>query len=139
MHVRPEVDRCLQLLPQLLNPGGFLVVHDCNPEDVELTSKVRRPDKWLGETYKAFALFHAANLTRSITVHEDYGVGIILNERLELDYNIQADIEYNSVAADRILHLGLIEWPMFLDRLARQNRSALVDGRKDVLGGAHAT
>jgi tetratricopeptide (TPR) repeat protein len=137
MHVRPQVDQGLKLLPQLLNPGGFLVVHDCNPEDIELTSKVRRPGKWLGETYKAFSLFHSHNPQRSLTVNSDFGVGVILNEGLELTYDHAPDIDYASVAADRRRHLGLTEWPDFLDRLHSNDRLAAVNARGDTPAKVH--
>lgn len=129
MHIRPDVDRALQLLPRLLKPGGFLIVHDCNPQEFELTSKTRRAGKWLGETYKAFALFHANNRKRSVTVNEDYGVGIILNEGLDLDYKIESAVEYESVAEDRPLHLGLIEWSEFQERMRAGDRRAIFELR----------
>lgn len=125
VHVRPAVDRCLQALPALLAPGGFLLVHDCNPDDERLTTVVRKEGQWLGETYKAFALFHRHNRARSLTVAEDFGVGIICNDGLRLDYDTGEDIAYAAVAANRARHLGLTGYAEFGARLAAGDRLAL--------------
>jgi tetratricopeptide (TPR) repeat protein len=130
IHSRPLVDRCLQQLPALLAPGGFLLVHDCNPEDEALTTVARREGQWLGETYKAFALFHRHNRARSLTIDEDFGVGVICNEDLHCSYDTDEDIAYARVAANRALHLGLIGHDAFSARLANGvTRSALVEAR----------
>lgn len=114
VHVRPDVDLALQTLPRLLNPGGMLVVHDCNPEDVALTTLKRRVGSWVGETFKAFALFRHFNRAQSITINEDFGVGLVWNKSLNLDYPITLDIDYFDFAQDRQEYLGLINYPHFI-------------------------
>lgn len=118
VHIRPGVDQALQCLPRLLNPGGFLVVHDCNPELEALTTKVRRSGSWVGETYKAMTLFRHHNRTQSVTVAEDHGVGIIYNQGLRLDYDLDFDIDYYEFAANRESYIGLMTFQAFLDRTA---------------------
>lgn len=120
VHVRPDVDMALRTLPRLLNPDGILAVHDCNPEHVTLTSLARRPGSWVGETYKAFTLFRAHNRDQTTTVSEDFGVGLIWNINLNLDYPLDADIDYFQFAANREEYIGLIDYPTFLART--QNR-----------------
>jgi tetratricopeptide (TPR) repeat protein len=128
MHVRPEVDHAFQLLPRLLNPDGFLVVHDCNPEDVSMTSRHRHEEAWLGETYKAFANFHRHNPGRSMTVAEDFGVGIILNRGLVLDYPIDFELDYEDFAKNRKGHIGLISYASFCSLLASGDRAGMMEG-----------
>ncbi len=118
VHVRPDVDLALQTLPRLLKPGGILVVHDCNPAHVELTSLQRRPGAWVGETYKAFALFRHFNRGQCVTVDEDFGVGIIHNDRLKLDYAIDFDLDFVDFERDRSEYVGLIDHAHFLARTA---------------------
>lgn len=117
LHVRPAVDQALQLLPLLLNEGGFLIVHDCSPEDENITARVRTKGEWVGETYKAFALFHKNNPTRSFTVREDYGVGVIMNADLNLSYDPNFNIDYGTIAADRRGYLGLCTYDDFQSKL----------------------
>lgn len=125
IHIRPEVDLCLQKLPQLLNPGGILVVHDCNPEYIELTSVKRRPGAWTGETFKAFALFRHFNREQTITVSEDFGVGLIWNKDLNLDYQVEWDIDYKDFSQDKVEYIGLIDFRTFLGRTASASPDAL--------------
>jgi SAM-dependent methyltransferase len=115
VHVRPAVDYALQALPRLLKPDGFLLMHDCNPEVEELTSRKRRPGEWMGETYKALAVFHHHNPGRVVTVTEDYGVGIIWNNGLVLDYPIHLDIDYAQFAAHREACIGILSYDKFLE------------------------
>lgn len=118
VHERPDVDHALQVLPCLLNPGGFLVVHDCNPGLFSQTTLQRKPDSWVGETYKAFTVFRAHNRERTITVAEDFGVGLIWNVDLDLDYDIDFDIDYFVFADHRRDYIGLISYDEFLARTA---------------------
>jgi SAM-dependent methyltransferase len=116
VHVRPEVDHALQTLPRLLNPGGFLVVHDCNPGHFSQTTVQRKPAAWVGETYKAFSVFRAHNRAQAITVDEDFGVGIVRNVDLDLDYVTDFDIDYFAFAEQRQEYVGLVGYADFLDR-----------------------
>lgn len=116
VHQRPGVDEALKALPFLLNPGGFLVVHDCNPQHEHLTWATRTEREWLGETFKAFALFRQHNPKQSFCIAEDYGVGVIVNRDLELDYDENYDIEFSTVAADRKKFLGLMDFEEFIER-----------------------
>ncbi|MDQ1830520.1 hypothetical protein [Massilia scottii] len=124
-HERPDVDLALRALAALLNPGGVLVVHDCNPEREELTVVKRRPGAWVGETYKAFALLRQYNRASTVTVSEDYGVGLVWNKDLVLDYPIGADITYAQFAARREAYNGLISYQQFLERSERGDIATL--------------
>jgi SAM-dependent methyltransferase len=116
VHVRPEVDLMLIALAQLLSPGGILVVHDCNPKDIALTTLRRRPGQWVGETYKAFALFRFFNRAQTITIAEDFGVGLIWNQNLQLDYSVHFDLDYYDFAASKQEYIGLVDYQYFLDK-----------------------
>jgi SAM-dependent methyltransferase len=114
LHVRPEVDRTIKILCGLLKPGGILVLHDCNPEDEALTSVSRPRGAWMGETYKAFANFHQHNPKRSLTIDVDYGVGVIVNNDLVLDFDDEFDLSYSEFSADRVSACGLTSWGDFI-------------------------
>lgn len=116
VHVRPDVDLALRALPRLLTPGGVLVVHDCLPENERQTSVQRCPGSWVGETYKAFALLRRHNMRQTVTVSEDFGVGLIWNHKLCLDYPVEYDLDYATFHANQVAYTGLIDYATFLQR-----------------------
>jgi Methyltransferase domain len=62
----------------LLRPGGFMVVHDCNPADASITSPEHTPGDWCGVTYMAFIDFTLCREGLSYyTVDTDFGCGVI--------------------------------------------------------------
>ena len=124
MHIRPYVDQTLKALASLLSPDGFLVIHDCNPEDQAIASKELVEGLWCGETYKAYANFHLHNPQQSITIDKDYGVGIILNRNLCLDYSDEFDIDYQEFAKNRAHYNGLISYEAFCSKLSSIDRSS---------------
>ncbi|MBS0356714.1 MAG: hypothetical protein JSR83_22745 [Proteobacteria bacterium] len=116
VHVRPDVDLALRALPRLLTPGGVLVVHDCVPGHERQTSVQRCPGSWVGETYKAFALLRRHNMRQTVTVSEDFGVGLIWNHKLCLDYPVEYDLDYATFHANQVAYTGLIDYATFLQR-----------------------
>ena len=126
MHVRPQVDQALKALPRLLNEDGFLVVHDCNPETAETTTRERKAGEWCGETYKAFANFCLHNPARCITVDEDFGIGIVVNRGLVLDYDDGFELDFATFSANRRRYNGLITYERFVARLQRARRMELM-------------
>lgn len=125
VHVRPEVDHVVRALPALLNPGGILVVHDCNPENEAITSVQRCPGAWVGETYKAFALLRHHNPGRAFTVAEDFGCGLVWNKDLVLDYPLDADLSYQQFDAQRTSYTGLMSYLQLLELTAGGDIAAL--------------
>lgn len=118
VHVRPEVDEVARALPALLNPGGILIVHDCNPEDEAITSVERCPGAWVGETYKAFALLRHHNPGKALTVAEDFGCGLVWNKDLVLDYPLDTDLTYQQFDAQRASYTGSISYLQLLEKTA---------------------
>ncbi len=85
----------------LLRSGGFMVVHDCNPEDKALTSPEFTQGAWLGVTYAAFIDFtlHHDN-TSFYTVDTDFGCGVVYKDRPGYDVAWHAcEDARNSLAA----------------------------------------
>jgi len=66
---------------QILNKGGFIVVHDCNPETKWHTrppEQYKRGEEWNGTTYRGFIAFKQAHPEMNcFVVNADYGCGII--------------------------------------------------------------
>lgn len=116
LHARPEVDLGLQALCRLLTPGGFLVVHDCCPHDPQLVGPFRE-GAWCGDTYQAFAQFHRHNRRASVVVDIDFGVGVIVNRDLCLDYPFEAGPSHAEFLASLSEGSRLIAWPALGDWL----------------------
>jgi hypothetical protein len=80
-HTYDDSLRLLQLGYAMVAPGGYLVVHDCNPDQYEFTATL--PEScavcWCGDTWRAFVDF-TANLpadTEWWILASDLGVGVI--------------------------------------------------------------
>ena len=80
-HTYDDSLRVLRLAYGMLTPGGYLVVHDCNPDQPEYTVSLPASCDacWCGETWRAFLDF-TANLPESTewwVLASDLGVGAV--------------------------------------------------------------
>lgn len=63
---------------RLLRPGGFMVVHDCNPPDEKIANPEFQKGDWCGETYRAYIDFLSFRTDAVFdTVDTDYGCGVV--------------------------------------------------------------
>ena len=67
---------------ELVEAGGFLVVHDCLPADRAMAAPEYSTGEWCGVTYKAYLDFVVSRRLDYQTVDTDYGCGIIRKPRL---------------------------------------------------------
>jgi Protein kinase G tetratricopeptide repeat len=116
-HFRPEVDHGLVHLCRLLAPGGYLVVHDCFPKDPALVGEVCPSGNWCGRTYQAFANFHRYNREASWVVDIDFGVGLIRNQGLRLDYPLEKGPELADMLAQPERHNRVLSMAEFLNQV----------------------
>jgi len=80
-HTYEDSLRVLHLAYEMLTPGGYLVVHDCNPDQPEYTTPLPASCHacWCGDTWRAFLDF-TANLPGSTewwVLACDLGVGVV--------------------------------------------------------------
>jgi hypothetical protein len=62
----------------LLQPGGWMVVHDCNPSDPQIAEPEFRQGEWCGVTYSAYIDFLFSHpWVEACTVDADYGCGVL--------------------------------------------------------------
>ncbi len=74
--------RDLEAAYSLLEPGGVIVIHDCNPPDRETAAPDLHGGDWCGVTYKSFIDFCLGNPAIDyLTFDADYGCGIIMRPR----------------------------------------------------------
>lgn len=62
----------------ILKPGGIIVIHDCNPGEMESTNPEFQAGAWCGQTYAAYVDFVLSQTAITYyTVDTDYGCGVI--------------------------------------------------------------
>jgi hypothetical protein len=77
---------------RLLAPGGYIVVHDCNPETLQLASATERKGAWCGETYRAYLDFVWSRSDASFfTVDTDFGCGVVHKTEADQSTSTPAD------------------------------------------------
>ena len=77
-HSREASLRDLRLALRLLAPAGVIVVHDCSPPALALTSPDFLVGKWCGQTYAALIDFMGMNPdVEGYTVATDFGCGVL--------------------------------------------------------------
>lgn len=110
LHESSQVDRDIQNALRHLNPGGTIVMHDCNPSRYEMTTTGTVNGEWTGDVYKSFIRFRDRyeDKCRSYCVDTDYGVGVIKPLK---------EGEFQDTEFGLLESLGLpesIEWNLFL-------------------------
>jgi hypothetical protein len=100
----------------ILLPGGFIVVHDCNPATEWHTrpaEEYTRGEEWNGTTYQGFIKFKEERTELScFTVDADYGCGIITDRAML--HNVNCNKYYDYFEAHRGELLQLIDKEAFL-------------------------
>lgn len=77
LHESKQVTKDIENSLKHLNPGGTIVMHDCNPSTEEMTLGGTKDGEWTGDVYKAFIEFRMRHPNYAYVVDTDYGVGII--------------------------------------------------------------
>lgn len=121
---------------RLLNPGGIMVVHDCNPPSKDLASPEFKNGLWCGQTYLAFLDFTKEHPELEYCVIDtDWGIGLVfktgdthvkfngrLPERPDLSTFDLRDWKVFSAYRKRILRLISVKkfYEYFVDDLTKE-------------------
>lgn len=82
-HIYEQAYRDIRNALDCLNPGGTVVVHDCNPQ-LEITQRrVRASDAWHGDVWKAIVAIRLEPNVEVFTVDTDEGCAIIRKAKVE--------------------------------------------------------
>ena len=114
LHTAEQVRKDFENALKILAIGGFIVLHDCNPQKEEHTI-VPRPAKtghWNGDVYK-FAVSIASNWANYKTIDIDNGCGIFYNTFPQYSLN-DGDISWDYFDKHRKELLNLISWDEFI-------------------------
>lgn len=114
LHISHQVLKDITNSLEHLNPGGYIMLHDCNPptafhqrEDYFVDGKMF---SWNGTVWKAiyYLRTHRDDLKVGV-VNTDWGVGIIRRESTKRILFNNQFYEYNRMASNRREDLGIIE------------------------------
>ena len=102
----------------VLNKGGAIVLHDCNPPTEFAQREVYEVNgefpMWNGTTWKAWVNYRRSQTSSrymNLTVDTDFGVGLILDIGTSEPLDIIGEVEYNFLEEyrERLLNLITIE------------------------------
>ena len=107
-HTHDQVMKDFQSSLRVLNPGGLIVMHDCNPANASL----ERPEA-CGTAWRAFVRLRAYPTLDAIVGNYDHGVGLIhvapntdiVNVPMTMD-----ELTYDDLEKNRDPWLRLREW-----------------------------
>lgn len=122
--------------------GGVVVVHDCNPASAaaatptlgEASATEGFTGRWNGDVYKTIVRLRTRDDLRVVVLDCDEGVGLVLGgepeSRLELTHEQIEQLGYDDLARDRRRLLGLrpaeeLDDVLDLVRRSREHRAAL--------------
>jgi hypothetical protein len=109
LHEAQQVLRDTDNALQHLAPGGYVVLHDCNPDN-EIAQRVpRETGVWNGDCWKAMVALRQRTDVDAFTVDTDYGVGVVRKKANEAPLqNVPAELTYAALETDRERLLGLV-------------------------------
>lgn len=111
-HEKEQVIKDVNNALQVLNEGGIILMHDCNPP--KFINQLPRPDKrikngWMGDVWKAVLHFRTtADGLQMHTIDTDCGIGVVKvgNQALyEVKDNTEVDFDYFAENRAGILNL----------------------------------
>lgn len=77
LHLFEQVTKDINHSLSILNDGGCIVVHDCNPPTQATQTRERKTDAWHGDVWKAIYLLRIREDIKIETVDTDEGCCII--------------------------------------------------------------
>lgn len=96
-----------------LSPGGFIILHDCNPISYESQLVPRKTTVWNGNPWKAFVEFKWQHPELNCCVVDtDYGVGVIKADKIGTASQFKVP-DWQEFDKRRNEFLNLISWEQF--------------------------
>jgi hypothetical protein len=118
LHHADQVLRDVDNVLAHLAPGGFIVLHDCNPLS-EIAQRVpRATGVWNGDCWKAMVALRQRGDVEAFTVDTDHGVGIVRKQANPGPLrDVPAELTYVVFEADRERLIGLVAPQSWRERL----------------------
>jgi len=109
LHHADQVLRDVENALRHLAPGGFIVLHDCNPQS-EIAQRVpRETGVWNGDCWKAMVRLRQRPDLDAFTVDSDHGIGVVRPARNpEPLTDVPSDLHYRHLEQNRERLVGLV-------------------------------
>ena len=92
-----------------MNPGGFIVLHDCNPKEEWQQLVPRQHKVWYGDVWRAFVGFRLKYPdVISFCLDHDCGLGVIKYTDKKIEPGFITDISWQEFDKNRKQLLGII-------------------------------
>jgi len=109
LHEAPQVERDTINAMRIMNPGGFIVLHDCNPKEEWQQLVPRQHKVWYGDVWRAFVGFRLKYPdVISFCLDHDCGLGVIKYTDKKIEPGFIADISWQEFDKNRKQLLGII-------------------------------
>jgi len=111
LHLEEQVDKDIQNALNILNDGGFIVIHDSNPRDENMGTEKWLVAEWNGTVWKSVVKQNLTNNCVDVcTVDTDYGCAILTKRKNELKIlkDITVHLNWNNFSNNRKEMLNLI-------------------------------
>ena len=113
LHHAAQVNKDIYNATRHLTPGGFIVLHDCNPISYESQLVPRKTIIWNGDPWKAFVLFKGSHpKVKCCVVDCDYGVGVIQIQHQDQQQSFDIP-DWKEFVENRRKYLNLVTWEEF--------------------------
>ena len=119
LHERHQVLRDIKNSLDHLNKGGYIVMHDCLPPREECQVVPRVCEEWNGDVWKVLPYLKSLGVEFCV-VDDDYGLGIIKYQKIDIDTSIEFDFNYDDYFSDNKIRnrvLNVISVDQFLEQL----------------------
>jgi len=119
LHHSEQVDKDIENSLNVLNEGGTIVLHDCNPTSKEEQIIPRETTRWTGDVWKSFVTFKENNKSnyQCFVVNTDCGCGVIQNGKTDVSINLPDELTYEWLDKNRKEALNLISIEEFKSML----------------------
>lgn len=103
----------------ILNKGGTIIVHDCNPHSYEAQTIPRKQDVWNGDVWKAWVGLRKVMVdVEMFCVDTDHGTGIIRKGKQER-LILKDEVTYENLMINKKEWLNLISVEQFQEWLKK--------------------
>ena len=112
LHHADQVSKDIDNALSRLNPGGTVLMHDCNPETEDQQAIPQNGQRiWTGDCWKAYVHNRRRDDLSMYVVNTNNGIGIIRPGQQE-PLNVDGDLNYRMLAQNREswLNLKSVQW-----------------------------
>ena len=117
MHEREQWKRDVVNAKRVLNPGGVIICHDCNPPDEHSQLMPPRDSgEWVGDVWKGWVDLRQSVDDEMFVVDTDYGVGVIIPNSLGEKLDPVDELTYKNLTNNRKDWLNLVSVDEFYQK-----------------------